>query len=280
MPKKTTPESSSDFSKDEALNLLKAACKRNKQKKRDSFGATFFSLEDVDNFLAQQKNDDSVLTADVAQSLALAKSTETVESGKALGKTQDRRNKRVLKAASLSDILGGSTTPVHSKHPVAYTLSEDDSRVPEELKSYYQALVQLRYELKEGISALAKASLQESSGGLARYNTSDNGSDYFEQEIALGVVSSEKETLDEIEAAIQRIFDGSYGICEITGKPIPKKRLEAVPFTRYSLEGQKQMEEMRKARKTTSATGSTFTPGEEEEESVTSYFSDDTDEEE
>jgi RNA polymerase-binding transcription factor DksA len=70
----------------------------------------------------------------------------------------------------------------------------------------------------------------------------DAGTDNFDRDFALSLVSSEQDALFEIEEAIQRIYDGSYGICEITGKPINKDRLEAVPFTRYSVEGQRQFE--------------------------------------
>ena len=63
------------------------------------------------------------------------------------------------------------------------------------------------------------------------------------------MVSSEQEALHEIEDAIKRIQKGTYGICEITGKPIKKARLAAVPFTRYSLEGQRQLEASKSRKK-------------------------------
>jgi RNA polymerase-binding transcription factor DksA len=59
------------------------------------------------------------------------------------------------------------------------------------------------------------------------------------------MVASEQEALSEIDAAIKRIDDGTYGVCEITQKPIAKERLLAVPFTRYSAEAQKDIERNR-----------------------------------
>jgi RNA polymerase-binding transcription factor DksA len=59
------------------------------------------------------------------------------------------------------------------------------------------------------------------------------------------MVASEQEALSEIDAAIKRIHNGSYGVCEITQKPIAKERLLAVPFTRYSAEAQKDLERNR-----------------------------------
>ena len=73
----------------------------------------------------------------------------------------------------------------------------------------------------------------------------DAGTDTFDRDFALSLVSSEQEALSEIDAAIKRIRDGTYGICEGTGKPIAKERLLAVPFTRYSAEAQKEIEKNR-----------------------------------
>ena len=69
--------------------------------------------------------------------------------------------------------------------------------------------------------------------------------DTFDRDFALSLVSSEQEALTEIDAAIKRIHDGTYGVCEITQKPIAKERLLAVPFTRYSAEAQKDIERNR-----------------------------------
>ena len=73
----------------------------------------------------------------------------------------------------------------------------------------------------------------------------DAGTDTFDRDFALSLVSSEQEALSEVEAAIKRIKDGSYGICENTQKPIAKERLLAVPFTRFSAEAQKTIERNR-----------------------------------
>jgi DnaK suppressor protein len=58
----------------------------------------------------------------------------------------------------------------------------------------------------------------------------DLGSDNFEQELTLSLVGSEKEALDKIELALERIVEGSYGKCEDCGKRIPESRLEAIPY--------------------------------------------------
>ena len=110
--------------------------------------------------------------------------------------------------------------------------------------SYYNDLC-LRASLKGALGERSNetigASARESSGELS-LNSSDAGSETFDRDVALSMVASEQEALDEIEDAIDRIFDGTYGVCQETQKPIKKARLKAVPFTRFSLEGQAQYE--------------------------------------
>ena len=73
------------------------------------------------------------------------------------------------------------------------------------------------------------ASAREASGELS-LNSSDAGTESFDRGVALSMVASEQEALEEVEDAIDRIFDGSYGICQETKKPIKKTRLKVVPF--------------------------------------------------
>lgn len=64
----------------------------------------------------------------------------------------------------------------------------------------------------------------------------DVGTDNFEQEFTLGLIESERQTLREIQEALVRIDQGNYGTCMGTGKPIPRVRLEAVPWAKYTIE--------------------------------------------
>jgi RNA polymerase-binding transcription factor DksA len=70
----------------------------------------------------------------------------------------------------------------------------------------------------------------------------DAGTDAADYDFGLNLVSNEQDLLREVELALNRIFNGTYGICEVTGKPISRDRLKAVPFTRFSKEGQDQYE--------------------------------------
>jgi RNA polymerase-binding transcription factor DksA len=150
-----------------------------------------------------------------------------------------------VKAASLADILGFNPKRTKASEVV------EDRNVPEKFKRFHKLLIDLRLHLTEGIERHSeetlKRSVKDDAGDLSSYgqHMADAGTDTFDRDFALSLVSNEQEALSEIEAAIKRILDGSYGVCEITAKPISKERLLAVPFTRYSAEAQKQIERNR-----------------------------------
>ena len=139
-----------------------------------------------------------------------------------------------VKAASVADILGFN--PKRGKSAPA--LSDKD--VPEKFKRFHKLLVDLRSHLTEEIERHSEETLKRSAkddaGDLSAYgqHMADAGTDTLDRDFALSMVASEQEALS-----------GTYGICEITQKPIAKERLLAVPFTRYSAEAQKGIERNR-----------------------------------
>jgi len=149
-----------------------------------------------------------------------------------------------IKAASLADILGFN--PAKTRKPAAE--EEEFPDVPEKYRRFYRLLIDLRSHVLESLGQHSeetlKRSAKEDAGDLSGYgqHMADAGTDTFDRDFALSLVSSEQEALSEVEAAIKRIRDGTYGICELTGKPISRDRLLAVPFTRYSAEAQKELE--------------------------------------
>ena len=70
----------------------------------------------------------------------------------------------------------------------------------------------------------------------------DMGTDNYEQEFTLGLVEKDRQLLREINLALSKIRDGSYGICEGTSKPITRARLEAQPWARYSIDYARRIE--------------------------------------
>lgn len=168
-----------------------------------------------------------------------------------------------IKPASLSDILGFN--PHRGRKPA---LELDENKVPEKFRRYFRLLVDLRNHVLTALGEHTEETLlksaKEDSGDLSGYgqHMADAGTDTFDRDFALSLVSSEQEALSEIEAAIKRIHDGTYGICELTQKPIPRERLLAVPFTRYSAEAKKQVE--RHSHRARERGGLFGEPGEEE----------------
>ncbi len=152
-----------------------------------------------------------------------------------------------IKPASLADILGFN--PDRAKAAAADGGEPDN--VPEKYRRYYRLLIDLRDHVLESLGQHSeetlKHSAKEDAGDLSGYgqHMADAGTDTFDRDFALSLVSNEQEALSEVQAAIKRIHDGTYGICELTGKPISRDRLLAVPFTRYSTEAQKELEKTR-----------------------------------
>jgi len=150
-----------------------------------------------------------------------------------------------VKAASLADILGFNPKQT-SRNP-----AHDEADVPEKYRRYFKLLIELRNhvtgQLDQHTEETLKRSSKEDSGDLSSYgqHMADAGTDTFDRDFALSLVSSEQDALSEIEAAIQRIKAGTYGVCEVTQQPISRERLMAVPFTRYTAEAQKELERNR-----------------------------------
>ena len=202
-----------------------------------------FTLDDVRSILSSKNK---VTRAEKKEETKTASVKKTSRKG---ASTKVKK----LTTASIDDILGFGTgiSAVPSK-PI-----RDPKKVPKQWQDYYDDLMKLRSSLKgalgERSSETIGASARESSGELS-LNSSDAGTETFDRDVALSMVANEQEALNEIEDAIDRIFDGSFGICQETQKPIKKNRLKAVPFTRFSLEGQ-DLYEKRKIKEGGSSAG-------------------------
>jgi DnaK suppressor protein len=114
------------------------------------------------------------------------------------------------------------------------------ARVNPEHARYHEVLLDLRERLQRQMSGLAKESAEQLPG--YSLHMADSGTDNFDRDFALSLLSSDQDALYEIEEAIKRIEKNAYGVCELTGKPIPKARLLALPWTRFTVEAQAQLE--------------------------------------
>ena len=116
---------------------------------------------------------------------------------------------------------------------------------PKELEHFRDLLLQKRRELVGDMGQMEREALRSASGSNLSnlpLHMADMGTDNYEQEFTLGLVEKERNTLREINVALAKIMDGTYGICEGTGKPITRVRLEAQPWARYSIEHARKME--------------------------------------
>ncbi len=120
---------------------------------------------------------------------------------------------------------------------------------PAEIKHFKGLLLQKRKELQQNVSEIEGETLRKSrldaSGDLSSMpiHMADLGTDNFQQEFSLELMDSERKLLVEIDDALNRIANRTYGICEGTGKPITKARLEAQPWARYSIEYARMLEQ-------------------------------------
>lgn len=105
-----------------------------------------------------------------------------------------------------------------------------------ELQDYKNRLLALRARLRGDVTNMAEAALKknrtEANGDLSSMpiHMADLGSDNFEQEFTLSLIENNGTTLEQIEAALERIEEGTYGQCEECGVRIPKARLNAIPY--------------------------------------------------
>ena len=113
----------------------------------------------------------------------------------------------------------------------------------EQLDHYRQRLIEKMREILGDVNSMEET-LFQGSGELSSMpiHLADIGTDSYEQEFNLGLVAEERKILKDIQQALGRIADGSFGICLGLGTPIEPKRLEAIPWTRYSLEYAKMLE--------------------------------------
>ncbi len=146
---------------------------------------------------------------------------------------------KAVGSATMASILGSSGVKHSKTSTTRYSVSGKVKINPEWTK-FYENLLDLRERLLAQMSGLAKDSAQEMPG--YSLHMADSGTDNFDRDFALSLLSSDQDAIYEIDEALKRIERGSYSVCELTGKAIPHARLEAIPWTRFTVEAQAQLE--------------------------------------
>lgn len=174
------------------------------------------------------KKKTSKKTAPSAAKKAVKKSAKKVAAKKAVAK------KKVSKVAPVKKPAKKVIAPVAK---------------PVELKGFpkkqRQRLLDLRDGLLEAMHGVTHDTLKNTDGletGAGGQHTGDAGSDSYDRDFALNLLAKEQDALSEIEEALARCERGAYGVCEMSGEKIPKERLEAIPFARFTVQCQMRWE--------------------------------------
>lgn len=119
-----------------------------------------------------------------------------------------------------------------------------------ELKEFKNLLLAKRAELAGDVENLTSEALNRKTGGVNEQSSmpihmADLGSDTWEQDFTLGLIANEQALVREIDDALSRIEDRTYGICVATDKPISVERLRAKPWAKYCIEYARLREEGR-----------------------------------
>jgi RNA polymerase-binding transcription factor DksA len=221
--------------KNDTHELLKALKNRKRQMSTSSHtDIPYFSMEDMRHVLLERKNEQR----EQENRIKIQNKQKLIE------KVLVKNKNTVVSAAGIADILGFDpvsriSTPKMKKNDIG-----------KEYEKYYDKLLQLEEIVENKISTVPA-----------------------EIEFAWGLLKKEVDAKKEVQNAIDRIKNKTYGICEITGEKISKERLDAVPFTRYSVRGQKEYEQqmaLKKAKQSNALfadeTGNVFNAAYDEQE--------------
>ncbi|RYD72622.1 MAG: molecular chaperone DnaK, partial [Verrucomicrobiaceae bacterium] len=139
---------------------------------------------------------------------------------------------------------------------------EANAKLPTFLRKQKERLLHLRDNILDSMNGVAKDTLRSRAEGSEAsafgMHQADAGSDAYDRDFALSLLSQEQDALYEIEEALKRIEGGTYGVCEMSGKQIAHARLEAIPFARYTVECQAQIEKQNKVQRTRTPVTSLF----------------------
>ena len=113
-----------------------------------------------------------------------------------------------------------------------------------ELDKFKAILLEKRAEIFGDMSQMESGALRSDSGGLSHtpQHFAEQGSESYDQSLSLDLAAAERRLIIEIDDALARIEDKTFGICELTGKQIKKTRLEELPWARHSIEAARELE--------------------------------------
>jgi DnaK suppressor protein len=157
----------------------------------------------------------------------------------------------------------GKSPKTHAPDPMHLLgTNHRERRLDPFVKKQKENLLQLRDAMVDSMAGVAQDTLRSRAEGSEAsafgMHQADAGSDAYDRDFALSLLSQEQDALYEIDQALKRIEMGSYGVCEMSGKHIPRARLEAIPFARFTVECQSQLEKQNKASRVRQSVTSLF----------------------
>ncbi len=156
-----------------------------------------------------------------------------------------KKAKKPVKA--VKKVVSKAARPVAAKKPAAPAISPSKVKTDlskKDLAFYKDVLLDLRTKIVGDLNHLENDSLKKSTEEMTgdHADVIDTAQDEFDREFVLSLAANEQQILNKIDVALHKIEDGTYGVCEKYGTPIPKKRLLAMPYAIMSLKAQEEQE--------------------------------------
>lgn len=169
-----------------------------------------------------------------------AKKTSTAKKTTAAKKKKAPAKKAAVKKAPVARKLPNfkPMNAAPAPAPVAPSLGKPKKLPVAFLRKQEQKLLDLRDQIVDQMNGVARETLRGSGDGSESafgMHQADAGTDSYDRDFALNLLSKEQDALEEIDKALKRIEAGTYGICEESGEAIPQPRLEAMPFARMTV---------------------------------------------
>jgi DnaK suppressor protein len=166
------------------------------------------------------------------------------------------------KAIKRSPKVSKSRKAITGSPAVLFGRNHRERRLDPFTRKQKEKLLQLRDAMVDSMAGVAQDTLRSRAEGSEAsafgMHQADAGSDAYDRDFALSLLSQEQDALYEIDQALKRIEVGTYGKCEMSGKPIPHVRLEAIPFARFTVQCQSQLEKQNKASRVRQSVTSLF----------------------
>ena len=208
-------------------------------------------------------------TAKPAKKAARAPKKQALKKASPSARKTSKTNGARKNLSAKASLLAGANNILPGKN-------HKERRLDPFTRSQKEKLLQLRDAMVDSMAGVAKDNLRSRAEGSEAsafgMHQADAGSDAYDRDFALSLLSQEQDALYEIDQALKRIELGTYGTCEMSGKSISHARLEAIPFARFTVECQSQLEKQNKASRVRQSVTSLFgltdeegAEGEEEE---------------